>query len=368
MLVKKYIFLFLVLTFSTSMINSQPLKYPVTKKTDQTDTYFGVTVADPYRWLENDRAPEVESWVAEQNKLTFDYLGKIPFRNKIKERIEKIYNYPRYSAPSKHGDIYLFSKNDGLQNQAVLYMQKGMNGTPEVLIDPNKLSEDGTVRLTSSSLSKDQKYLAYSISRSGSDWQEFYILDIKTKKKLKDSLAWVKFSDASWKGDGFFYSRYDEPKVKDKSLSEKNEFHKVYFHKLGDNQSQDKLIYQDKNPLLFFSAGLTEDDRFLFLYGAGGGNGNSLYYKDLSKDQADFLPIVTTMDDQISPLDNIGDKLIVHTVKNAPNGKVVLIDTKKPEETNWVTLIPERDYPISEAGTAGGKNNNHLYEGCNQQN
>jgi prolyl oligopeptidase len=217
---------------------AQKIEYPKTKKIDQTDTYFNVQVADPYRWLENENAPETTSWVNEQNKVTFGYLEKIPFRQQIKQRLEKIYNYPKYTAPYRKGEYYIFSKNDGLQNQNVLYIQKGLNGKPEVLLDPNKFSADGTSRLAGFSLSKDGKYAVYGISKGGSDWQEYYVMEVATRKQLADVLKWVKVSGMAWQNDGFYYSRYDAPEA-GKELTTKNENHKVYFHKVGTPQSAD---------------------------------------------------------------------------------------------------------------------------------
>lgn len=351
---KKNFSIILFLLFILGNIWAQGIKYPQTKKVNQVDNYFGTLVEDPYRWLENDRAPEVEEWVKEQNALTFTYLEKIPFRKKIKERMEKLINYPRYSAPFKEGEYYYFYKNDGLQNQSVLYRQKGLNGEAEVFIDPNKFSVDGTIKLGSVDFSKNGKYLAYSISRSGSDWREFFVMEVQTKRKLTDSLAWAKFTNAIWYGDGFYYSRYDEPKKGDKAYSEKNTYHKIYYHKIGDVQKNDKLIFQDTTKVLFHSVGISEDEKYLYLYKSGGGRGNALYFKPL-KGNEDFKPIVETMDDDISPIDNVEDKVIAYTTIDAPNGKVVLIDLQNPQKENWKDLIPEAEYTLSSVTSAGRK-------------
>lgn len=342
------------LLFFAAAIFGQKLNYPKTKKVEQKDNYFGTLVEDPYRWLENDKAAEVEDWVKQQNKVTFDYLEKIPFRNKIKQRLEQVINYPRYSAPFKEGDYYYFYKNDGLQNQSVLFRQKGLDGTPEVFVDPNKFSDDGTVKLGSVDFSKDGKFLAYSVSRSGSDWREFFLMDVESKTKLSDSLAWAKFTSAVWFGNGFFYSRYDEPKKGEKAYSEKNTYHKVYFHKIGDQQKNDKLIFQDTTKVLFHSVGLSEDENFLYLYKSGGGRGNALYFKN-PNDCMEFKPIVESMDDDISPIDNVGNEIIVYTTMDAPNGKVVVITSEKPEKENWKTIIPEKEFSLSSISSAGGK-------------
>lgn len=351
---KKNFSIILFLLFISGNIFTQEIKYPQTKKVNQVDNYFGTLVEDPYRWLEDDRAPEVEKWVEEQNKLTFSYLEKIPFRNKIKQRMEKLINYPRYSAPFKEGEYYYFYKNDGLQNQSVLYRQKGLNGEAEVFIDPNKFSTDGTIKLGSIDFSKDGKYIAYSISRSGSDWREFFVMEVQTKRKLNDSLAWAKFTNAVWYGDGFYYSRYDEPKKGDKAYSEKNTYHKIYYHKIGDEQKNDKLIFQDTTKVLFHSVAISEDEKYLYLFKSGGGRGNALYFKSL-KGNNDFKPIVETMDDDISPIDNVDDKVIAYTTIDAPNGKVVLIDLQNPQKESWKDLIPETEFTLNSISSAGRK-------------
>jgi prolyl oligopeptidase len=341
----------------TAGANAQAPQYPKTAKVDHTDTYFGVTVPDPYRWLEDDNSPETAKWVEEQNKVTFGYLEKIPYRQKLKERLEKIYNYPKYSQPFRKGEHFFFSKNDGLQNQSVLYIQKGLDGKPEVLIDPNTFSADGTARLTVFSLSKDGKYAGYGISRSGSDWQEFCVMEIAAKKTLPDTLKWVKFSGISWQGNGFYYSRYDAPE-KGKELTAANEFQKVFYHKVGAPQSQDELVYEDKaNPKRLFGVGTTEDERFTLLFmNEQGKRGNALYFRDNAKKQKTFTPIVAAIgDEEFGIVDNIGDKFLLRTNKNAPNDRVVLYDPKNPDEKNWKPVLPEKPEPLRSATTAGGK-------------
>lgn len=233
--------------------------YPVTEKdTTVSDDYHGTVIADPYRWLEYDTAANVEAWVSAQNKVTFDYLGQIPFRSKIKDRLTEIFNYPKYSSPFRVGEYYFFSKNDGLQNQSVIYYQKGIDGEPTVFLDPNKMSEDGTAAVSLLGASKDHKYMAYAVNQSGSDWQQINVMEIATLKKMDDELNWVKFSGAAWKGDGFYYARYDAP-AKGKELSSKNEYHKIYYHKLGTPQANDELVYEDKKfPLRYYGAQTTK--------------------------------------------------------------------------------------------------------------
>ncbi|HEX5001508.1 MAG TPA: prolyl oligopeptidase family serine peptidase [Bacteroidia bacterium] len=333
-----------------------PVSYPETAKdTTVVDDYHGTRVADPYRWLEYDTAANVEAWVAAENKVTFDYLSAIPFREKIKARLTEIFNYPKYSSPFRVGEYYFFQKNDGLQNQSVIYYQKGLDGEPQVFLDPNTMSADGTAAITLLGESKDNKYMAYATNQSGSDWQQINVMEIATRKKLDDQLNWVKFSGAAWQGDGFYYSRYDEP-VKGKEFSNKNEYHKICYHKIGTPQSADKLIYENKNfPLRYYGAQTTEDEHYLIIYVSEGTDGTELYCKDLKAGQKDFTMVFKGFDDNATVINNIGDKLIVQTDKGAPNQKVILLDPKHSEEASWETLLPEKDDLLQSVGTAGGK-------------
>ena len=269
-----------------------PLTYPVARKTDQTDTYHGTAVADPYRWLEDDRSAETADWVKAENKVTFDYLSQIPYRKQLQNRLEQVYDYPKYSAPSRKGDWFYFSKNDGLQNQSVLYRQKGLTGAPEVVIDPNKLSADGTTRLGAFSLAKDGKYAVVGTSKGGSDWQEYRIMDLSTKQYLPETLEWVKVSGAAWQGNGFYYSRY--PKPDGSALAAKNENHQVFFHTVNTPQSQDRLVYEDpKNPQRFHTVGTTDDERFALLTISDRGkgkDGNALFFMDSKAAKPAFVP------------------------------------------------------------------------------
>jgi prolyl oligopeptidase len=345
-----------LLRFATEA--QQQFQYPKTRKVDYVDVYHGTKVADPYRWLEDDNSAETKQWVEEQNKVTFGYLEKIPFRTKIKDRLTQLQNYPKYSSPSRRGEYFIFSKNDGLQNQSVLYIQKGLDGKPEVLIDPNKLSEDGTTRLGAFALSKDGKYAAYGISRGGSDWQEYHVMEVASRKTLSDTLKWVKVSGISWQGDGFYYSRYPEPE-KGHELSTKNENHQVYFHKVGAAQSEDELVYQDPaHPQRFHGVRTTEDERFAILNISDRGtgkNGNALFYRDLKSGDKTFKPLIAEITNNIfTVVDNVGDKFLIETNKNAPNGRVILIDPKSPEE-GWKDVLPEKPEPLSGVNSAGGK-------------
>ncbi len=335
---------------------AQSMQYPQTRKIDHTDTYHGSIVPDPYRWLEDDNAKDTAAWVEAQNKVTFAYLESIPYRTKIKQRLEALFNYPKISPPSRKGEYYIFTKNDGLQNQSVRYLQKGLNGTPEILLDPNKLSADGTSALGAFSLSKDGKYLGYGISKGGSDWQEYHVMEVATRKVLPDTLTWVKVSGLSWAGNGFFYSRYPAPE-KGHELSTKNENHQVWYHKVGTEQAQDELVYEDKaNPQRFHGVGTTEDERFALLNISDRGKGkkgNAIFFRDLSKGETKFTPIVGEIgNDTFGVIDNIGDKFLIRTDKNAPNGKIVLYD---PKTQNWKDVIAEKAEPLQGSGTAGGK-------------
>lgn len=335
------------------------IAYPETKKVEVVDDYFGTKVPDPYRWLEDETSPETKAWVEQQNQLTFGYLDKIPYREKLKARLTELYNYPRISAPFRRGDTYFFTKNDGLQNQSVFYIQKGVNGTPEVFLDPNKFSTDGTSVLSAFSLSKDGKYLAYGISQGGSDWVTLSVMEVASRNKLSDEIKWIKAGGVSWEHDGFYYSRYPEPE-KGRELTTKNEFHTVYFHKVGTPQSEDVLIYEDKDhPQRFHNVDTTEDERFAVLTiseRGKGKKGNAVFYKDVSKDDSKFMPIVGEIgDDTYSVIDNVGDKLLVRTNHNAPNGRVVLVDPQHPDEKNWKDVLPERAEPLQSVGTGGGK-------------
>lgn len=339
----------------TSWAQQRKLLYPQTAKVDTVDVYFGVKVPDPYRWLENDTSSATAAWVQAQRKVTNEYLSKIPFRDKLLKRLTELANYEKISLPSKKHGKYIFYKNDGLQNQSVVYMQDALNGVPRVFLDPNKLSADGTVALQGLSFSKDAKYAAYLISRSGSDWMEIYVMDAVTGRLLDDHLRWVKFSDAAWQGDGFYYSAYDAP-VQGKELSNVNENHKVYYHKLGTSQSEDKLVYQNpKYPRRFYTSSLDEDETMQFLYESGDGRGNALSVKDLSKPDAAFRLMASDMDYSYSPVEVFNGKIYIYTTYKAPKGRVMVADINKPELKDWVELIPESKNVLSSVSIIGGK-------------
>jgi len=339
--------------------NDAKLTYPESKRVDQVDDYFGTKVPDPYRWLEDENSAATKSWVDAQNVVTFAYLDKIPYREKLKARLTELSNYPRISAPFRRGDTYFFTKNDGLQNQSVYYIQTGVNGTPQVFLDPNKFSADGTSTLSAFSLSTNGQYLAYGTSTGGSDWVTIRVMEVGSRKLLADELSWLKVLGVSWQGDGFYYSRYPQPE-KGRELTTKNEFQAVYFHKVGTPQSADLLIYDDKeHPQRFQNVNTTEDERFAILSiseRGKGKKGNAIFYKDLSKGEKNFSPIVAEIGDiSYNIIDNVGDKFLMRTDKNAPNGQVVLVDPKNPDEKNWTEVLPERTEPLQSVGTAGGK-------------
>ena len=347
-----------VVVTSVPLVAQQP-QYPTTKKVEHVDSYHGVKVADPYRWLEDDTAAETAAWVEAQNKVTFPYLEKIPSRQHFQKRIRELSNYERYSAPSVKGTYFFFSKNEGLQNQNVLYIQKGLEGTAEVLLDPNTWSSDSTMRMTVFVPSKDAKYAVYGVSRSGSDWQEYKVIELASKKTLADSVEWVKAARGpAWHGNGFFYSRYPAPE-KGKEKASVNENHQVFFHRLGTLQSADELVYQDPpNPQRFHLVNTTKDERFAILVVADRGkgkDGNAIFVRDLAKGGA-FVPVIPTIgDDWFDVIDNVGDALLIETNYKAPNGRVVLVDPARPDEANWKTVLPERTEPLQSATAAGGK-------------
>ncbi len=353
---RKILLAILILFFTTNFYAQKKLEYPKAKKVDVVDDYFGTKVADPYRWMEDVNSEETKAWVEAENKLTESFLSQIPFREKIRKELTEMFNYERYSAPSKHGEYYVYSKNDGLQNFSVVYYQKGLDGEPKVLLDPNKFSDDGSVSLAGISFSKDAKYFSYSISRGGSDWREIYVMETATRKKLNDHLKWVKFSGMSWFKDGFFYSRYDAPK-EDEKLKAQNEFQKLYYHKIGTPQSEDVLVLQDKeHPQYGFDGYVTDDEKYLIIsVWQGSSDYNALYYKDLSSENSPIVHVFDKFDAQYSFIDNIGDKFLINTNKDAPNGRIVLVDPNKKGDKIIKTIVPETENPIKSVSFVGGK-------------
>lgn len=346
-------FMMLTLLFSASAMGQ--INYPSTKKVAVSDRYFGTEIVDPYRWLEDDNSEETKQWVAAQNAVTSRYLSNIPFRAQVKSRLEQLWNYPKYGSPNKQGDYYYFSKNDGLQNQSVVYRQKGLNGTPEVFLDPNKFSNDGTVALGALSFSKNAKFLTYLVAKSGSDWQDAIIKDLSSNQVMDDTLRWIKFSGISWRGDeGFYYSRYPEPNATTK-LSKQNQFHKVYYHKIGTKQTEDVLVYEDnEHPLRNIGAALTDDGRFLIISTSEGTSGNELWVKDMQKYNQQIVKLIEGFKTDPDVIDSKGDHLLLKTNQDAPNFKIVLIDPKNPAKEHWKTIIPEKAEVLLGVGNAGG--------------
>ena len=344
----------------TAAAGAQGPAYPRTAKVDHVDTYFGTRVADPYRWLEDDTASAVKSWVQAENAVTFGYLEKIPFRARLRARLEELQNYPRITAPTHRGPYYLFSRNDGLQNQSVLYVQQGLDGAPELLLDPNTLSTDGTVRLGATALSRDGKYFAYGVSNGGSDWQEYRVMETATRKALPDRLRWIKVSGIAWYKEGFFYSRYPAPADTTKLLSASNENHRVFYHRVGTPQSEDRLVFEDPaHPKRFHTVQVTDDERYLVLSvsdrSTAGNDGNAVWVQDLSKGETGFRPVITGFKDSYDVLDHVGDRLLVMTNRNAPNWRVVSIDPAHPVESAWRQVLAERPEPLDAASSAGGR-------------
>ncbi len=331
------------------------IDYPKTERdTTVVDEYFGTQVADPYRWLEDDLSAETEEWVTAQNKTTFGYLESIPYRDAINKRLTELWNYEKYSAPIEHGDYSYFSKNDGLQNQSVMFQQKGEE-EPTVFLDPNTFSEDGTTSLAGIRFTKDGKLAAYQISEGGSDWRKVIIIDTETKEQVEDTLMDVKFSGISWKGrEGFYYSSYDKPD-EGSQLSGLTQYHKLFFHKLGTPQSTDELIFGGEGTKRRYIGGyVTEDQSYLVISAATSTSGNELYIQDIRKDHSPIITVVGNFDNEHGVLHTIGSTIFIKTNLNAPNGKVVTTDFSKLETDNWVDFIPETENVLS-AGTAGGK-------------
>lgn len=333
--------------------SNQPLTYPTTHQADQVDDYHGTKVADPYRWLEDPDSDETKAWVEAQNKVTFGYLEDIPQRESLKQRITKLWNYEKYGIPYKEGNRYFYFKNDGLQNQSVLYTLTSLDGEPRLLIDPNTLSEDGTIALSGIAISDDGNRMAYGLSTSGSDWQEWKVRDVETGDDLSDHLKWVKFSGASWTTDnqGFFYSRYDEPNDATK-LEDANYYHKLYYHKLGTDQSDDLLIYHrpDQKEWMF-NGSVTEDGHYLIIYVSQGTDPKNLvFYKDLQTADSPIVELISEFEANFSLIDNDGSIFWVQTDLDAPRGRVIAIDIHNPARQNWQEIIPQAPETLEDVG------------------
>nr|WP_322743749.1 prolyl oligopeptidase family serine peptidase [Romeria gracilis] len=335
------------------MSNPMALSYPPTRKADQVDVYHGNEVADPYRWLEDPNSEETKAWVEAQNQVTFGYLEKLAGRDRIRQRLTDLWNYERYGTPFKRGDRYFYSKNDGLQNQAVLYTQPTLEAEPKVLLDPNTLSEDGTVALAGIAVSEDGQYLAYGLSTAGSDWVEWFVREIESGKDLADQLKWVKFSGAAWTHDnqGFFYSRYDEPS-EETQLEAVNYYQKLFYHRLGQPQSADTLVYERSDQKEWgFSGSVTDDGRYLVIsVWRGTEPRNLIFYKDLQDPDAEVIELISEFEAQYSLIDNEGSRFWFQTDLNAPRGKVITIDLTQPDPSHWETIIPEAEETLESVG------------------
>lgn len=337
----------------SSCASKSELKYPQAPTSDTKDTYFDLTVEDKFRPLENDTSTETQKWVEQQREVTENYLAQIPFREDLKKRLTALMDYHKPGMPSKKDGWYYFYENNGLQNQSVLYRTKKLGDTPEVFLDPNTLSDDGTVALTGISLSNDGKYTAYTISRSGSDWTEIYVMDTESKKLLDDHIEWAKFTSAAWEGDGFYYSAYNRPE-EGKEFSNSNENHRIYYHKIGTPQSEDTLVFEDtKNPLHFHGAFLSDDESVLFVSKSGAGLGNGILLKDLRKKNSPWVVMEESQDYEISPLDVINDTIYIFTNYGAPRYRLMKAPLSKPQKSNWTEFIPEAEGVLVGAQFAG---------------
>ncbi|MEW6366917.1 MAG: prolyl oligopeptidase family serine peptidase [Acidobacteriota bacterium] len=330
--------------------------YPKARKCDQVDVYHGVRVADPYRWLEDPDSAESRAWIEAENALTSKYIGAVPSRGRIRRRLNEIWNFERYGVPQKRGNRYFCLKNDGLQNQSALYVSEGLDGAPRVLLDPNTLSPDGTVALAGVSPSEDGSLLAYGLSTSGSDWEEWKLRDVETGKDLPDRIEWIKFSGASWTpdGKGFYYSRYDEPRTGEE-YEGVNYYQKVFFHKVGTSQSEDDLVYERRDQKEYmFSAAVTDDGRYLVLgVYRDTGPANAVLYKDLGRKDNAFIELRAGFDALYDFIDNAGPVLYFRTDLDAPRGRIVAIDTRSPEPSEWKELVPQAEEPIESVTLIG---------------
>lgn len=350
----KNLILLAVLVMAISCTTSD-MKYPETRKDNVIDTFFNVAVEDPYRWLEDDNSDETKSWVEAQNKVTFDYLNKLPGREEIKTRLTELWDYPKTGAPFTVSGRWFVFKNDGLQNQYVLYTMDNLDSEPYVLLDPNKLSDDGTVAYAGMDVSPDGKYLVYKIARSGSDWNEIFVMDIETGELLEDHIEWVKFSGLACFENGFFYSAYDKPQEGDE-LSGASQFQKIYFHTYGQDQSADELIFSNpENSKRMYGASVNEEREYLFISENESTSGNGLYIKKLSKKDAKVIQLAEGFDSDYNPIEVIDGKVLVLTNDNAPKYRVVLIDPARPAAENWKVVIPETENTLQDVSYVGGK-------------
>jgi prolyl oligopeptidase len=332
------------------------LQYPVVERQDVTDEYFTTVVADPYRWMEDDTIQAVADWVAAENSVTDEYLDRIPFRSQLKQRLTDLTDYEKIGMPFKKHGKYYYYRNDGLQNQSVLYVKDALDGEASVLLDPNRLSDDGTVALSDLSFSNDGKYLAYTISRSGSDWHEIYVMEQATKQLTPDHIRWAKFTDAQWYKDGFYYSAYDAPEEEGKAYSNVNENHKIYYHKLGTEQREDVLVYENRAfPKRFYTAWVNDDETLLFVFESGEGRGNDLFMKDLRRPESSFIRLTEDFDYEYSPVEVIGENIYFYTNYGAPKYRLMKATADSPELKHWTDVVPESEDVLNSVSFMGGK-------------
>ncbi|HEX5633141.1 MAG TPA: S9 family peptidase, partial [Gemmatimonadales bacterium] len=351
--------LVLPLLAAPALAAAQTLAYPETRTVEHADEYHGTRVADPYRWLEQDTAKAVGEWVQAQNRVTFGYLESIPFRGALGARLRELFDYPKQGLPQVKGKYLLHRRNSGLQNQAVIYLQEGERGTPKVLIDPNTLSADGTTRVGQTAFSRDARHLAYTVSASGSDWSEIRVRHLGTGRDTDDRIRWVKVSSIAWWKDGFFYSRYPAPADTAVAYSSVNEDHRVYYHRLGTPQSADQLVFEDPaHPQRFHIATVTEDERWLVLSSSDRGTGKrgeEIRVRNLGKGERGFHTLIAGFEDEFNLVDNVGDRLLFTTNREAPNWKLVEIDPARPDASSWRTILAEREHVLQGVSAVGGR-------------
>ncbi len=348
--------------FASSLLAQMKINHkqpPTTRKTKVKDLYHGQSISDPYRWLEDDHAANTLEWVDEQNKYTQDYLNQISFKDQIKTDLTELWNYEKFGTPFKKGDYYFYYKNDGLQNQAVLYYQDGLEGEPNVFIDPNKLNNQGTSALGSLSFNKDYSLCAYSVSKAGSDWQDIYVMEVASKKVLSDKIEHTKFSNIAWYKNGFYYSGYDKPKNEDNKYSEKTQFQKIFYHSIGSAQDQDKLIYQDKkHPLRYKGVRVSDDEKYLLLYESEGTDGSQISYLNLKTGDKKFTRLLKGFKYNYNVLEVINDQFYVYTNDGgnmASNYQIVSIDPKQPKQGSWKTIVAPRNEKLESVNMVGNK-------------
>ena len=338
-----------------SLASQAQTSYPTPQKVDVEDDYFGTKVPDPYRWMEDDTCQQVREWVEQENKVTRDYLDKIPFRKRLYNRLKELANYEKIGAPFKKNGKYYYYRNNGLQNQSVLYVSDNAEDDGRVFLDPNTLSADGTVALKSVSFSHNGKYMAYSISRNGSDWQEFYVMDVINGKLLSDHIEWAKFSGAAWHGDGFYYSAYDTPE-EGKEFSSMNETHKIYYHKIGTPQKDDILFFQNPAfPKRFYGVEIDEKETVMYLTESGEGSGNNLFIRSLKSPCSQFIQMTSDSNYEYYPITEKGDSIIILTNFGAPMNRLMIADIRNPGIKDWKEFVPERKELLSSADHIGDK-------------